>query len=158
MTPRWTNGAIVGQLERPADEDAEYFSVLLPKDSPLTDCVNQAIAALQSDGRLDAITEQWLTGWRTLRSCNRSRTFPRPRWACQEARVTSTIDPGGPREPLPFHRRSDREQSARSLTVAIASSLLVFGGLAWIITNSPGWRASRSRSSTPRSSPTRFPM
>ena len=54
-------GAIVGQLERPADQDAEYFSVLLPKDSPLTDCVNQAIAALQSDGRLDAITEQWLT-------------------------------------------------------------------------------------------------
>ena len=55
------NGVIVGQIEQPEDADAEYFSVVLPKDSPLTDCVNQAIAALQSDGRLDAITKEWLS-------------------------------------------------------------------------------------------------
>ena len=86
----------------------------------MTDCVNQAIAALQSDGRLDAITEQWLTSLANARSCNRSRTFPRPRWACVGGSRHVDLDPR-PREPLPFHRRSDREQSARSLTVAIAS-------------------------------------
>ena len=55
------NGVIVGQIEQAEDADAEYFSVVLPKDSPLTDCVNQAIAALQSDGTLDAITQEWLS-------------------------------------------------------------------------------------------------
>ena len=55
------NGVIVGQIEQAEDADAEYFSVVLPKDSPLTACVNQAIAALQTDGRLDAITQEWLS-------------------------------------------------------------------------------------------------
>lgn len=55
------NGVIVGQIEQAEDADAEYFSVVLPKDSPLTECVNGAIAALQSDGRLDAITQEWLS-------------------------------------------------------------------------------------------------
>jgi polar amino acid transport system substrate-binding protein len=55
------NGVIVGQIEQAEDADAEYFSAVLPKDSPLTDCVNQAIAAMQSDGRLDAITQEWLS-------------------------------------------------------------------------------------------------
>ena len=55
------NGVIVGQIEGAEDADAEYFSAVLPKDSPLTDCVNQAIAAMQSDGRLDAITQEWLS-------------------------------------------------------------------------------------------------
>ena len=55
------DGVIVGQVEQPEDADAAYFSVVLPKDSPLTACVNQAIAALQSDGRLDAITKEWLS-------------------------------------------------------------------------------------------------
>jgi polar amino acid transport system substrate-binding protein len=55
------NGTIVGQIEQPEDADAEYFSAVLPKDSPLTECVNQAIAAMQSDGRLDAITQEWLS-------------------------------------------------------------------------------------------------
>jgi polar amino acid transport system substrate-binding protein len=55
------NGVIVGQIEGAEDADAEYFSAVLPKDSPLTDCVNQAIASMQSDGRLDAITQEWLS-------------------------------------------------------------------------------------------------
>jgi polar amino acid transport system substrate-binding protein len=55
------DGVIVGQIEQPEDADAEYFSAVLPKDSPLTDCVNEAIAAMQSDGRLDAITQEWLS-------------------------------------------------------------------------------------------------
>ena len=55
------DGVIVGQLEGSQDADAEYFSVVLTKDSPLTECVNEAITAMQSDGRLEAITQEWLS-------------------------------------------------------------------------------------------------
>jgi len=50
--------AIVGQF--PAPEEGEYFSLVLAKDSPLTSCVNQAIAAMWDDGTLEAITKEWL--------------------------------------------------------------------------------------------------
>jgi polar amino acid transport system substrate-binding protein len=55
------NSVIVGQFAPPTGADAEHFSVVLAKDSPLTDCVNGAIAALKSDGTLDAITKEWLS-------------------------------------------------------------------------------------------------
>jgi polar amino acid transport system substrate-binding protein len=54
-------GVIVGQFPSPEGADAEYFSVVLTKDSPLTTCVNEAIAAMDADGRLDAITQEWLS-------------------------------------------------------------------------------------------------
>jgi polar amino acid transport system substrate-binding protein len=55
------NSVIVGQFPPPTGADAEHFSVVLPKGSPLTDCVNSAIAALKADGTLDAITKEWLS-------------------------------------------------------------------------------------------------
>jgi polar amino acid transport system substrate-binding protein len=55
------NSAIVGQFPAPTTGDAEHFSVVLAKGSPLTACVNGAIAALKSDGSLDAITKEWLS-------------------------------------------------------------------------------------------------
>jgi polar amino acid transport system substrate-binding protein len=55
------NSVIVGQFAPPTGADAEHFSVVLAKDSPLTDCVNAAIAAMKSDGTLDAITKEWLS-------------------------------------------------------------------------------------------------
>ncbi len=55
------NSVIVGQFAPPAGADAEHFSVVLAKDSPLTDCVNAAIAEMKSDGTLDAITKEWLS-------------------------------------------------------------------------------------------------
>ena len=55
------NSVIVGQFAPPTGADAEHFSVVLAKDSPLTDCVNGAIGALKSDGTLDAITKEWLS-------------------------------------------------------------------------------------------------
>ena len=55
------NSVIVGQFAPPTGADAEHFSVVLAKDSPLTDCVNAAIAAMKSDGTLDAITQEWLS-------------------------------------------------------------------------------------------------
>jgi polar amino acid transport system substrate-binding protein len=51
---------VVGQFPAPEGADAEHFSVLLGKDSPLTDCVNQAIQALKDSGELEAITTEWL--------------------------------------------------------------------------------------------------
>jgi polar amino acid transport system permease protein len=57
------------------------------------------------------------------------------------SRDVGPVGPVGPREPLLFRRRGDREQAARSLTIAVVSSLVVFGGLALIITNSPGWES-----------------
>lgn len=54
-------GAIVGSLPT-AGQDVEYFSVLLDKDSPLTPCVNDALASIKADGTLAAITDEWITG------------------------------------------------------------------------------------------------
>jgi polar amino acid transport system substrate-binding protein len=59
--PQIKDSVIVGQFAPPTGADAEHFSVVLAKDSPLTDCVNGAIAALKSDGTLDSITKEWLS-------------------------------------------------------------------------------------------------
>lgn len=52
------NGAIFGTL--PAAGAPEYFSVALNKGSPLTACVNQAIAALRADGTLEQLRQEWI--------------------------------------------------------------------------------------------------
>ncbi len=54
------NSVIVGQLPVTPGPDAEHFSLVLAKDSPLTTCVNQAIASLKADGTLAQITNEWL--------------------------------------------------------------------------------------------------
>ena len=51
---------IVGQIGEAAGAQPEHFSVVLQLDSPLTDCVNQAIAALTEDETIDALTNEWL--------------------------------------------------------------------------------------------------
>ena len=51
------DSVIVGQFE---GGTPEYFSAVLEKDSALTPCVNDAIAALDSDGTLDALASQFL--------------------------------------------------------------------------------------------------
>jgi polar amino acid transport system substrate-binding protein len=50
---------IVGQLE-PAGGTDEHFSLVLAKGSPLTACVNAAIASLDTAGTLDQLASQWL--------------------------------------------------------------------------------------------------
>jgi polar amino acid transport system substrate-binding protein len=55
------NGTIVGSLPT-AGQETEHFSVVLDLGSPLTDCVNEAIAAITADGTLATITEEWITG------------------------------------------------------------------------------------------------
>jgi polar amino acid transport system substrate-binding protein len=54
------DGKIVGTL--PTVGEVEHFSIVLDKDSSLTDCVNQALAELKADGTLAAITDEWITG------------------------------------------------------------------------------------------------
>jgi polar amino acid transport system substrate-binding protein len=53
-------GTIVGQFPA-AEGEQEHFSLVLEKDSPLTDCVNEAIAALEENGELESITQEWLS-------------------------------------------------------------------------------------------------
>ncbi len=50
---------IVGQFA-PRQEEQEHFSFVLAKGSPLTPCVNAALAAMKADGSLAAITQEWL--------------------------------------------------------------------------------------------------
>jgi polar amino acid transport system substrate-binding protein len=53
-------GTIVGQL--PAGGGTpEQFGLVLDKDSPLTECVSQAVDALKADGTLDQLVDQWLS-------------------------------------------------------------------------------------------------
>jgi polar amino acid transport system substrate-binding protein len=53
------NSKIVGQF--PAVGEQERFGMVFEKGSPLVDCVNQALASLKEDGRLDAIQQEWLS-------------------------------------------------------------------------------------------------
>ena len=54
------NGVIVGQLED-SGEGGDQFGLLLAKDSPLTDCVSQAVDALREDGTLADLEQEWLS-------------------------------------------------------------------------------------------------
>ena len=54
------NGTVVGQFPSADESGDEYFSLVLDLDSPLTDCVNQALASLKESGELEAITEEWM--------------------------------------------------------------------------------------------------
>jgi polar amino acid transport system substrate-binding protein len=40
--------------------EPQPFSLVLEKDSPITDCVNEAILALREDGTLDELAIEWL--------------------------------------------------------------------------------------------------
>jgi polar amino acid transport system substrate-binding protein len=49
---------VVGQFDAPG---GDTWGAVLSKDSSLTDCVNDAIAALKSSGELDQLTQQWMS-------------------------------------------------------------------------------------------------
>jgi polar amino acid transport system substrate-binding protein len=56
------DGVVVGQF--PSDPaDKEHFSFVLDLDSPLTDCVNQAILTMGENGELDSIAAEWLADY-----------------------------------------------------------------------------------------------
>ena len=53
-------GKVVGRL--PAQEGSEYFGMVLEKDSPLTECVNDALQRVREAGTLDELEQKWLAG------------------------------------------------------------------------------------------------
>ncbi len=54
------DGVVVGQF--PSDPvDQEHFSFVLDLDSPLTDCVDEAILTMGENGELDSIAAEWLS-------------------------------------------------------------------------------------------------
>ena len=50
---------VIGQV--PGDQAAESWGLVLQKDNPLVNCVNQAINALDESGELQSITDEWMT-------------------------------------------------------------------------------------------------
>jgi polar amino acid transport system substrate-binding protein len=56
------DGVVVGQFPS-APEDQEHFSFVLDLDSPLTDCVNEAILTMGENGELDSIAAEWMADY-----------------------------------------------------------------------------------------------
>ncbi len=54
------SAAIVGQFQQQSGLP-EQFGMLFQKGNPLADCVDQALAAMKSDGTLDGIEQKWLS-------------------------------------------------------------------------------------------------
>jgi polar amino acid transport system substrate-binding protein len=60
LTSAEISGAeIAGQFD--SSENPDQYGLLMEKGSPITDCVNQAVDALQDDGTLKSIEQQWLS-------------------------------------------------------------------------------------------------
>jgi polar amino acid transport system substrate-binding protein len=53
------NSKIVGQF--PAVGEQERFGMVFEKGSSLVDCVNEALASLKDDGKLEEIQQEWLS-------------------------------------------------------------------------------------------------
>ncbi len=52
--------SIVGQFQ-PETGEQEEFGMLFEKGNPLVECVNLALAALEADGTIDALEQEWLS-------------------------------------------------------------------------------------------------
>ncbi len=51
-------GKVVGQFSAPGGDD---WGLLSEKDSALTSCLNEALAALKASGKLEALTTEWMS-------------------------------------------------------------------------------------------------
>ena len=54
-----SGSTIAGQFA--SEGEPEEFGMLFQKGNPLVPCVNEALAALKSDGTLASIEKQWLS-------------------------------------------------------------------------------------------------
>ncbi len=52
-------GTIIGQFE--SSEGGDEFGLVLPKDSPLTEAVTEAVDTLDENGTLDSLEAEWLS-------------------------------------------------------------------------------------------------
>ena len=55
------NSVVVGQFENAPGAEPEHYGITLAKGSPLTACVNLALAEMKADGTLAAIQKTWLS-------------------------------------------------------------------------------------------------
>ena len=55
------NSSVVAQFENVPGIEGEQFGLTFEKGNPLVGCVDQAIEALQNDGTLEAIQQEWLS-------------------------------------------------------------------------------------------------
>lgn len=53
------DGVVLGQFENSTD-DSQGIGMVFEKGNALRDCVNEALAAMQADGKLQAIEAEWL--------------------------------------------------------------------------------------------------
>ena len=54
------DGAVLGQFPAEKSKAPDQFGMLMSKDNPIKECVNEALAAMKADGSLAAIEAQWL--------------------------------------------------------------------------------------------------
>lgn len=54
------NAAVVGQFNVPG---GDQWGLLSEKDSPVTGCLDEALAQMKSDGQLQKITDQWMNSY-----------------------------------------------------------------------------------------------
>jgi len=54
------DSTIVGQFQ-PTSGETEQFGLLFEQGNPLVDCVDKALATLESDGTLDKLEQRWLS-------------------------------------------------------------------------------------------------
>ncbi len=128
------NGVVVGQFP----EQGEHFGLVFEQDNPLVECVNLAIAALEADGSLQALRDEWLA----------DLTYPvrsKPRGPLQGMSSTPAGAPLPP-EPLPTgDRRSrilsggTRVEGRRAVAIALASTAIFLTVIAVVAVNSAGW-------------------
>jgi polar amino acid transport system substrate-binding protein len=55
------DGVVLGQFPPERSENPDQFGMILEEGNPLKACVDEALAALKSDGSLAAIEAQWLS-------------------------------------------------------------------------------------------------
>ena len=55
------NSTVVASFPNPPGTTPEHFVFVLPKGSPLTACVNDALAQMRTSGQMDQITQTWLS-------------------------------------------------------------------------------------------------
>src|SRR4029079_19691319 len=113
------NGKIVGQF--PTIGSQEYFGMVLSKDSPLTECLNEALAHLKDSGELAQIQQTWLSD---------KASAP----VLQERQSPSVME-GDRRSRILGGMSAD----ARNVTIALVSTVVFFMVLVLVITSSPGW-------------------
>jgi polar amino acid transport system substrate-binding protein len=55
------NSVVVGQFPNPSGGTTDHVAMAFQKGNPLVTCVNQALAAMKSDGTLASLQKEWLS-------------------------------------------------------------------------------------------------